>query len=77
MATASNDLGTIIRGIKTVMNVPFTVMRDVKVRLSSMPRVTSMQIMYESATTVCQLIEAISKKESYGRHHSRCATNDD
>ena len=62
MAAATSDLRTILRSIRTVMSVPFTVMRDIKVGLSTMPRVVSMQIMHDSATTVCQLIETISKR---------------
>ena len=63
MATSTSDLRTILRSIKTVMNIPFTVMKDLKARLAAMPRVVSMQIMHDSANTICQLIETISKRK--------------
>ena len=62
MAETSSDLLYILRNIEYVMTIPFTIMRDIKTRLVLMPKVRSNQAMFEAATVVSHLIEAIKKR---------------
>ena len=61
MAASTSDLRIIIRSIKTVMNISFTIMKDLKARLVAMPK--DLQIMHESANKICQILENISKRK--------------
>ena len=60
MAETSNNLPAIVNSIRSVMSIPFNVMKEVEIKLSTMPEVISEQIMYESGHKVCQIIEIIS-----------------